>query len=207
MRRTACGLLTVTLVAAACAGGEAEPVERVALADAPPAPTEAPATTSSSSSTTTTSITTTTTPTVDDREAEILAVIDLYIDVFVEGMNPPDPEYGLWETVTIGAELEHVRRLAAERLQAGRGTRHRDEPHPLVTRAAFLLLETETALIDICVVDDTLVYDIATGEIVDDEIRYAHLQVAVEHTADGWRVARALLIDRFHVESECGAAF
>ena len=84
----------MTLLAAACSGGEAEPVERVALADAPPAPTEAPATTSSSSSTTI--ITTTTNPTVDDREAEILAVIDLYWHAVVEANNPPDPDHELW---------------------------------------------------------------------------------------------------------------
>ncbi len=214
MRATASGLLTVILSATAC-GNAATDIAEVSLANAPAnAPitsTEAPAATST---VTTTAESPTPTPTAaeapgNDRSAEdeIRAVTDLSLHALVEGMNPPNPDHDVWALVAVGERLESFRARAAQKLAAGEGNRYRNERHSLIARAEFLLLEDTRAVIDMCVVDDTLLYDLTTGEILDDEIRLGHFQVALDLTDAGWRVARALLINRLETEDECDSAF
>ena len=109
--------------------------------------------------------------------------------------------------MAVGERLESFRARAAQKLAAGEGNRYRNERHSLIARAEFLLLEDTRAVIDMRVVDDTLLYDLTTGEILDDEIRLGHFQVALDLTDAGWRVARALLINRLETEDECDSAF
>lgn len=209
------GLALMVLAGACSDGGAPAPVERVALASTTSGATTTSAVdapTTSTSTTSTTSTTTTTIPTipttaVDDREAEILAVIDLYWHTGVEANDPPDADHELLTQVAAGDLLDHIRSVAVEKLAAGEGNRYRDGRVDVVRRAQIARLEDGLAIVNICLVDDTLLYDLETDEILDDELRIRWLQHAVELTGDGWRVVRALLIERLTSEDLCDSAF
>lgn len=222
MRTAACVLLTVTVLATACGGGGDPNADEVSLANASSSTTESPETTSTTTTTeppTTTSTTTTTTTTTTappatpttaaglSDEDQILAIIDLYWHALVEGMNPPDPEAAIWEQVAIGSQLDHLRDRAAEKLAAAEGNRYREDRYALVTRAEFISLEDGIAGVNTCIFDDTLLYDLETGEILDDELRLGWVQIVLEESPAGWRVFRTEIIERHETEEECDAAF
>lgn len=200
MQVAARGLLATVLIAGACSSGDAELVERVALADTP-----APST--SAAPTTTTSITTTTTPTVDDREAEILAVIDLYWHTGVEANDPPDPDHELLPLVAAGGLLDHLRAVAERKIADREGNRYRDGTAKVVQRAEVMGIDGDIALVEVCVVDNTLLYDLDSGAILDDDIRIVHAQHTVEQTASGWRVVEARRVQRLGEAEQCESAF
>ena len=140
-------------------------------------------------------------------EDQIRAVIDLYWHALVNGMDPPDPDHDVWETVAAGARLEELRATAAQKRDAGEANRYRGKPHPLVTRAELVGLNDGLAIVNLCVFDDTLLVDVETGEILDDDLRLGWLQHLVELTPDGWRVIRTLLIERHDTAAQCDSAF
>ena len=136
-------------------------------------------------------------------EDQIIAVIDRFWDVVVEVRNPPDPESDLWDEVATGSLMENV----TADLAVGEAARHPDGNPENLVRLEVLTLEDEFALVNLCLRDDTIAYDMATGAILNDEVLYVHIQHQVEPTEAGWRVSRSFLIESFEEESSCVESF
>ncbi|MDG1410997.1 MAG: hypothetical protein P8L46_07165 [Acidimicrobiales bacterium] len=166
--------------------------------------TEAPTTSS-----TTTSTQAPTTTTADPRpsdEDQILDVVRRYWDVVVEANNPPDPDSPLWETVATGERLELLVQRSRERSAAGEGTRHPPLRMNQLPRIEILVVEDGVAAVNVCLRDDVILYDIATGEILDDEILHFWYQMIVAKL-DEWLVVESNRIAKLSQEETCADAF
>ena len=205
MRRLASGALCVLILTTSCGGSNKE---------AAPSSTSSPTTSTTVAEAPTTTLTTTTTqaPTTTTAdpgpsdEDQILDVVRRYWDVVVEANNPPDPDSPLWETVATGQRLELLVQRSRERSTAGEGTRHPPLRMNQLPRIEILVLEDGVAAVNVCLRDDVILYDTATGEILDDEILHFWYQMIVAKS-DEWLVVESNRIEKLSQEETCADAF
>jgi hypothetical protein len=166
--------------------------------------TEAP-TTSSTTTSTQPPATTTADPGPSDED-QILDVVRRYWDVLVIANDPPSPDSLLWESVASGERLELLRQRSRERSTAGEGTRHPPIQMNQLPRIEILVIEDGVAAVNICLRDDVILYDLATGEILDDQILHFWYQMIVAKS-DVWLVTESNRIEELTQEEACEDAF
>lgn len=169
-RRLVVGMSVVVLVAGACTkadGGSSSP-------------------TSSATAGTTTSAAVVTTTTVDATEAAVLDGYRAFWAAYLKAGDPMDPKHPDLVATATGAQLDQVRRAFLARLAGGEVIRGSIEPHPKLAGP----VQGSTAVVADCYVDDSHLFDAATGGQKDDPAVETH-QVRAEMTLveSTWRVA------------------
>ncbi|MCD9623748.1 hypothetical protein [Rhabdothermincola salaria] len=164
-------LLAGLLLAACGSSGSAAPATSTTT-EAPP------------SSTTTSTPTTTEAPT---PEAEIEAVYRAFWDATITANNPPDPGSPALAESMADPMLAHVTEQVANRLETGQAIRL---PEGSLSSVSNVEVEVvgEEATVMACVVDDAVVFDRASGLVLNDRVTSGWTRATVRLVGDGWRV-------------------
>lgn len=143
-----------------------------------------PTSSATTGATTTTAVVTTTT--VDLTEAAVLDGYRAFWAAYLKASDPMDPKHPELVATATGAQLDQVRRAFLARLAGGEVIRGRIEPHPKLAGP----VQGSTAVVADCYIDDSHLFDAATGTQKDDPAVETH-QVRAEMTLieSTWRVA------------------
>ena len=127
-----------------------------------------------------------TTTTVDATEQAVLDGYRAFWAAYLKAGDPMDPKHPDLAATATGAQLDQVRRAFLARLAGGEVIRGRIEPHPKLAGP----VQGSTAVVADCYVDDSHLFDAATGAQKDDPAVLTH-QVRAEMTLvdSSWRVA------------------
>lgn len=142
-------------------------------------------TSSATTGTTPTSAVVTTTM-ADATEAAVLDGYRAFWAAYLKAGDPMDPKHPDLVATATGAQLDQVRRAFLARLAGGEVIRGKIEPHPKLAGP----VQGSTAVVADCYVDDSHLFDAATGAQKDDPAVETH-QVRAEMTLvdSSWRVA------------------
>jgi hypothetical protein len=166
---------TVALAAPACTDDDASAATTTTLQ--PPPLTTAPPTTDHPE------------PTEEEEvEAAYLAIMERYYERHLDP-DPDDP------SISNDHEGEHRTVLVArlrELNEEGQSARFTADGPPVPTVTA-VEIDGETARVMNCLVDDALVVDSATGEVVIDSVGSYQLETVLSRTGDHWRISEQLV--------------
>ena len=175
----------------------------------PPTTTATPITTAESTTTlsppTTAPATTTGAPL--SEEEEIFAAIARYYEVLVDANNPPDPASPLWEEVLVPARAELHRAKARQNLEQRLGARWAEDRQPHVRSPQIIVRQGSLAVVDLCVRNSDVVYDLDTNEIIDDSVGYYWRQVTATSSFGPWLVSQDQRVEQFDTEEACIASY
>jgi hypothetical protein len=116
--------------------------------------------------------------------------------------NPDDP--GLAE-VASGRELEALVENTRTRLDAGQALRPGDEGLGEV-RVGSVEVDGATASVAACSIDDEVIFDVATGEVVNDEVVTHNYTIGLELRGDVWKVTEIVRIQQREGVGGCALA-
>ncbi len=127
-----------------------------------------------------------TTTTIDATEAAVLDGYRAFWAAYLKAGDPMDPKHPDLVATTTGAQLDQVRRAFLARLAGGEVIRGRIEPHPKLAGP----VQGSMAVVADCYVDDSHLFDAATGGQKDDPAVLTH-QVRADMTLidSRWKVA------------------
>jgi hypothetical protein len=183
------------LLAAAC-GGDDDPA-------ATPATTAAPATSSTTTAPATTSIPAATTTAPASEEDAILAAVDGFWQVLLEANeDPPDPNHPDLERFLTGAQLEQSRALVQERLELGQALRSA-EPSAASHQAVVVDIADNVALVSDCGVDDQVLYDRASGNVLNDAVQTNRWSLTLTLEEGLWKVASSTIEESWDGVAGC----
>ncbi len=219
------GILCAVLVASGCSDDGSTPVESVTTtipsttaASIAPAATETPA---AAPTTTTTAATATTatgalvapaspapaTQSLLSEDEHVFAAVERYFEVLVESNDPPDPSSTLWDDVTTPDRAEALRARAQENLDARRGVRWPPDRQQLVLSPQTVAREGTIAVVDFCLRDSLVTYDLSTDSVIDDSVSFAWMQLTVTDHFGGLLVSQYNRVQEFESEGPCLAAY
>lgn len=164
------------------------------------APTTADAASSSSSTTTATSAP----PTTVDEEAAILTAVDGYWKTIRDSSNPADPSHPGFDRYFTGEALEHSKSVTSDRLSQGHAVRL---PHDSAYRHSpqIVVLETDRAEVRDCAVDDSVLFDVETGQILNDDVVTFDWSLVLRRVNSSWRVSSASVIAQWEGATSCAS--
>ena len=182
-----------------------EPVSTTETTAPTTEPTEAPTTTSTSEPTPTPEPT----EAPDDQPIETLIAerIRAFFDAR-EAANAgpsPDPTDPTLAEVASGEALESAIAETQRRLDDGRAIRP-GEQALAETRVGTVQVEGATAQAAVCSIDDGVIYEVATGEVVNDDVVTHNYLVDLEQADDVWRVARVVRLQQWEGVAGCALA-
>ncbi len=224
------GMLCAVLVASGCSDDGSTPVESVtttipsttaaSITSVPDGSTPLPTTLVAQRSTTPASTAPPTTlvaapstapPTTTvgllGEDDHVFAAIRRYFEVLVEANDPPDPNSTLWDDVATPDRADALRAKARENLAARRGVRWPVDRRPLLHAPATVLRRDSIAVVDTCVRDGLVTYDLDTDAVIDDSILYFWAQLTVTDHFGGLLVSQYRKIQEFESEGPCIDAY
>ncbi len=175
--------MVVALLGASCDGDDADEAVGTDIgADRP--------TTTVPESTTTAPPATTTTTAAPTPEEEILAAYAGYWDAVIEAFNPPEvrPEFPALSQFATGEVLVGIVESAEELKAQGSVTRLPDNGQ-YVHRAEVVSIESDTATVRDCNIDDVVVESASTGEIINDGVSTRLYISMLVREDEQWKVA------------------
>lgn len=200
------GLAAVlALVALACSGDDD---------DQPVAEASASTTTNRDNATTTTQRGSTTTAGTstgeqpaefDSLEDEIVARYEGYWDARFAANSPPNPEDPALREYATGEQLDHVIDEVATNLADGVEFRRPDDPVGFRT-VNVVSVDGDAAVVQECVVNDTVVVRSDSGEIVDDSVATYNVRGDMRKVDGEWRLAAANQLQRWDGVAGCALA-
>lgn len=215
------GILCAVLVASGCSDDGSTAVESVtttipsttaaSITTAPttstPAPTPVAATPSTTPASTPSTTPATTTVDLLSQDDHVFAAVRRYFEVLVEANDPPDPASMLWDDVTTASRADALRAKAQENLAALRGVRWPSDRQPLVRAPNTVLRQGSIAVVDACVRDNLVTYDLDTDAVIDDSVLYFWAQLTVTDHFGGLLVSQYRRVQEFESEGPCIAAY
>lgn len=196
------------LLLVSCAGDD-DPLP-TASADPPTTPTATTRPTTDStgvtpSTTEDTPTTPSTSPSTSDASPE-QQIIDRYVGYwetrFAANRGTPDPDDPALAEYATGAQLDAVRAETRQNLEAGVAFRSRDDPADF-RRVRVISVDGGQAVVQECFVDDGLVVQRDTGQVVNDTVATHNVRGELTRVDGRWRVARAELIQRWEGVAGC----
>ena len=190
MRRVSIAALAsvVALAVGACGGddGDEESTNRTA-----PSSTSAPTTTLDEE-----------TQKEEEAKKAFLAYWEAYMEATAE---PVDPQLPALQQLMTGDHQRVVTRNLEDRQAHGEAVRH-----PAGSRAAHEIQSAElqrdgSVKITECEVDDSVIYVVATGAVVDDEVVTKLAEADMVEIDGSWRIAHSEVIQRWRGVVECAA--
>ena len=236
MLRCVGGMLCAVLVASGCSDDGSTPVESVtttipsttaasiaAVPDGSTAPPTTLAATPTTSPTTTTTAPTATVPTTtvptattavstaeavrSSDEQQIFAAIDRYYEAMIEANDPPDPASPLFDEVAVPEFADRLRAKARENLKAKQAVRWAEDRQPWVKSPNVVWRQGSIAVVDLCLRNNGVLYDLESGEIIDDSVGYYWRQVTVSNRYGNWLVSEHRIVEEFDSEEACIASY
>lgn len=128
------------------------------------------------------------TTTRDQLKEQILADYKKANDAYHDVINAGDPNLPTLQQTHTGKNLQTVQRNTFE-LKA-KGQLGRDGPHSRLTDRAVVeqILETKAVVQD-CVVDDGMIIDATTGQLINSRTVTRSVQAELEKSQEGWKVS------------------
>ncbi|MCQ3807435.1 MAG: hypothetical protein OXB92_01670 [Acidimicrobiaceae bacterium] len=141
------------------------------------------------------------------EDDQVFAAIRRYFEVLVEANDPPDPTSTLWDDVATPDRADALRAKAQENLAARRGVRWPVDRRPLVRAPATVVRRDSIAVVDACVRDNLVAYDLDTGAVIDDSVAYSWVQLTVTDHFGGLLVSQYNKVQEFESEGPCIDAY
>lgn len=194
-------LLVALLTVSACSGDGDGALPATSTGEGP----TTTASTLTNVTSTTSSTTSETTAPDDDPEAEVL---DRYLAFwearFAANTDPVDPEDPQLAEFATGAQLDNVREETRQRADAGVAFRR---PGDSVTerRPRVVEISDDVARIQDCAINDSIVYRVTTGEVIDDSVVTRSVSATMRLVDGRWRLESAREIQKW--EGVAGCAF
>ncbi len=197
VRRTRVGAVAVALVVVvlggACGGEGGGAAGEVTTTTSPSPSAEPPA-----------SSTTTTTEPMTDEEA-ILAAVRRFWVVVLETSSPPDPattriaEVATGEAETTAMETIRNRHAFGQAVRLPQQSVYRHDP-------VIESIGVDIAVVVDCGVDDGVLYDLATGEILNGEVQTVQWRTTLVRVDDKWLVQVNDVVDSWEGIAGCASA-
>lgn len=194
------GVVAGTLAGCSDAGDEA---------NASSSSTTSSSTTSTTTTTTTEQTTSSSTSPEDDAAALEAEITDRYLafwearfDANTEPVNPNDPR--LAELAT-GAQLDNVVEETKQRADAGLALR-RPEDSLTERRPRVVELDGDEATIQDCAINDSIVYRVDTGEVIDDSVVTRSVSATMRLVDGQWRLAATRELQKWEGVAGCALA-
>ena len=218
-------MLCAVLVASGCSDDGSNAAESVTTTIPPttaapittvPAPTNVSPTTATPSTvslvpttppTSAAPTTTTTTGVPLSEEQQIFAAIERYYEVLIEANDPPDPASPLWDEVAVPEFADSLRAKARENLEVRRAVRWAEDRQPWVKSPHIVWRQGSIAVVDLCLRNNGVLYDLGTKEIIDDSVGYYWRQVTVSNRYGNWLVSGTQTVQKFDAEEACIASY
>lgn len=189
-------LSCMTLASAASCGGDQEgttPVDSAATSANPPR-TSAPGSTTSTSA-----------PATDGWSVEQQEVIDDFLAAraaFSESLANPDPTNPTLEATHVDPMLTEVRNINAEWQGFGQAGRFPDNSVS-TTDPLSVDLAGDQATVETCGVDDSVVYDIASGNVLNDDVMTVRASSTLQRVDGVWKLATRSELERWEGVAGC----
>lgn len=131
-----------------------------------------------------------------------LAFWEARFDANTEPVNPDD---GRLADLATGAQLDNVREETRQRAEDGLAFRR---PPDSITerRPRIVSVDGDTATIQDCAINDSIVYRVATGEVVDDTVATRSVTATMRLVDGQWRLESAREIQRWEGVAGCALA-
>ncbi|MDZ7733734.1 MAG: hypothetical protein U5R31_12260 [Acidimicrobiia bacterium] len=174
-RAPALAALLLALALAGCGGGEREES----------------ATTSAEVETSTTTAEPGTTSTTAEENGErkaILAAVEGYWQTIREASNPPDPGHPGFDQFFTGEARQQSLETMRGRQVLGHGVRLPTDSQYSHDLEVAEIAATHAVVTD-CAVDDTVLFELETGEIVNDEVQTLSWRTELELVNGAWKVS------------------
>lgn len=139
-------------------------------------------------------------------EAEIvdryLAFWDARFEANTEPVNPDDPRLA---DLATGPQLDNVREETKQRADAGLALRR---PEDTVTerRPRIIEVEGDVATIQDCAINDSIVYRVATGEVLDDSVVTRSVSATMRLVDGQWRLEATRELQKWEGVAGCALA-
>ena len=116
--------------------------------------------------------------------------------------NPDDPrlaEYASGEELTVVVANTATRRDAGQAIRAG-------DAGLADIGVGFVSADVSSASVGACAVDDGVIYDLTSGEIVNDDVVTHNYQIDLELIDGDWKVSRIARIQQWEGVAGCALA-
>lgn len=211
------GMLCAVLVASGCSDDGSNAVESVTTTF--PSTTAVPITTSTPA--TVPAATTVTPPTSLpaanaapiptgaplSEEQQVFSAIERYYEVLVEANDPPDPDSPLWDQVAAPEFADRLKAIARGSLEDRIAVRWAEDRQPWVKSPSVVWKQGSLVVVDLCLRNNGVLYDLDTGEIIDDSIGYYWRQVTVSNRSGNWLISENRLVQKFEAQETCIASY
>lgn len=147
------------------------------------------------------------TPAVEDgAEIEVLLAsrVRAYFDArtLANAAPEPDPTHPALAEAAVGAELDAVVANTHRRRDAGQAIRAGDGGLAEI-RVGSVDVGATSAAVAACAVDDGVIYEVTTGEVVDDAVVTHNYFISLELHDGVWKVARVVRVQQWEGVAGC----
>ena len=141
------------------------------------------------------------------EEQQIFAAIERYYEVLIEANDPPNPQSPLWDEVAVPEFADRLRAKARENLEVRKAVRWAEDRQPWVKSPHIVWRQGSIAVVDLCLRNNGVLYDLGTEEIIDDSVGYYWRQVTVSNHYGSWLVSGNQTVQKFDAEEACIASY
>ena len=138
---------------------------------------------------------------------QVFAAIRRYFEAVVEANDPPDPTSTLFDGVATPDRADALRARAQQNLAARRGVRWPADRQPLIRAPHTVLRRDSIAVVDACVRDSLVTYDIDSDAAINSLVSYFWVQLTVTDYFGPLLVSQYRKIQDFQSEGPCIDAY
>lgn len=137
--------------------------------------------------------------------SEQQAVLDDFMAAraaFSASLESPDPDDPTLAATHVDPMLTEVKNINAQWLGFGQAGRF---PEGSISRTDPLSIDIvgDQATVETCGVDDSVVYDVATGNVINDDIVTVRASSTLERDGDHWKLATRSELERWEGVAGC----
>ena len=141
------------------------------------------------------------------EDDHVFAAISRYFEAVVEANDPPDPTSTLFDDVATPDRADALRARAQHNLAARRGVRWPADRQPLIRAPHTVLRRDSIAVVDTCVRDSLVTYDLDSDAAVNSSVSYFWVQLTVTDHFGPLLVSQYRKVQDFRSEGSCIDAY
>lgn len=141
------------------------------------------------------------------EDDHVFAAISRYFEAVVEANDPPDPTSTLLDGVATPDRADALRARAQQNLAARRGVRWPADRQPLIRAPRTVLRRDSIAVVDACVRDSLVTYDLDSDAAINSSVSYFWVQLTVTDHFGPLLVSQYRKIQDFRSEGPCIDAY
>jgi hypothetical protein len=136
-------------------------------------------------------------------EAQIRAVIDTFWAQRLAASNPPNPDYAPFLAVLSGTQRQREVTDLQKRQALDEGVRLPPNSKSRHTTLS-VTVNGSNATAEECVVDDSVVFQLSDGKVVNDQVATSRVQTLLVHGPSGWTIDDGKEFDYIQGAVPCG---